>query len=34
VHPDHIGYDISSTTFHNSIGEGAPYAEVGVRGSF
>jgi hypothetical protein len=34
VHPDHVGYDISSTTFHNSIGEGAPYGEVGIRGSF
>jgi hypothetical protein len=34
VHPDHVGYDISSTTFHNSIGEGAPYAELGIKGSF
>lgn len=34
VHPDHIGYDISSTTFHNSIGEGAPYAAMGIKGSF
>ena len=34
VHPDHIGYDISSTTFHNTIGEGAPYGELGIRGSF
>jgi hypothetical protein len=34
VHPDHIGYDISSTSFHNSIGEGAPYGEMGITGSF
>ena len=34
VHPDHIGFNISSTTFHNNIGDGAPYGEMGISGSF
>jgi Domain of unknown function (DUF6268) len=34
VHADRIGYDTHSTTFRTSIGDGAPYAEAGVSGSF
>jgi hypothetical protein len=34
VHPDHIGYDLKSTTFHNNVGDGAPYGEMGISGSF
>jgi len=34
IHPDEIGYDNHDTGFHNSIGEGAPYAEAGISGSF
>jgi hypothetical protein len=33
-HEDHIGFDQHSTIFHNNIGDGAPYAEVGLSGSF
>ncbi len=34
VHPDKFGYDVNSTTFHNNIGDGAPYGEMGIKGSF
>ncbi len=34
VHADRIGYDTHSTTFRNDIGDGAPYAEAGISGSF
>jgi len=34
IHPDQIGFDDHNTSFHNSIGDGAPYAEIGIRGSF
>lgn len=33
-HEDHIGFDHNDTTFHNNIGDGAPYAEIGLSGSF
>jgi hypothetical protein len=34
LHPDQIGYDVHDTSFHNSLGDGAPYAEAGISGSF
>jgi len=34
IHPDQIGYDVHDTEFHNSLGDGAPYAEAGISGSF
>jgi hypothetical protein len=34
IHPDHIGYEINSTDFHNNLGAGGGYAEVGIKGSF
>ena len=34
LHPDQIGFDQHDTTFHNSVGDGAPYAEAGISGSF
>jgi len=34
VHPDQIGFDSHSTSFHNSLGDGAPYGEIGISGSF
>ena len=34
IHPDHIGYDQSDTTFHNNVGDGGAYGEVGFKGSF
>jgi hypothetical protein len=34
IHPDQIGYDVHGTEFHNSLGDGAPYAEAGISGSF
>ena len=34
IHPDHISFDPHGTTFHNSLGDGAPYGEVGITGSF
>jgi hypothetical protein len=34
IHADHIGYDTHSTTFRNDVGDGAPYAEAGISGSF
>ena len=33
-HQDKIGYDYHETSFHNSIGNGAPYTEAGISGSF
>jgi hypothetical protein len=34
IHPNQIGYGIHDTGFHNSLGDGAPYAEAGISGSF
>lgn len=34
VHADHIGFNTHSTSFHNNIGDGAPYGEIGISGSF
>ena len=34
LHADRIGFDTHSTSFHNSLGHGAPYGEVGISGSF
>jgi len=34
IHPNQIGYDVHDTDFHNNIGDGAPYAEAGISGSF
>jgi hypothetical protein len=34
IHPSQIGFDNHDTGFHNSIGEGAPYGEIGISGSF
>ena len=34
IHADRIGYDTHSTTFRTSLGDGAPYAEAGISGSF
>ena len=34
IHPDHIGYDVGSTTFKNDLGSGGYYSEVGIKGSF
>ena len=34
IHADRIGYDTRSTTFRNSVSDGAPYAEAGISGSF
>ena len=34
IHADRIGFDTHSTSFHNSIGNGAPYGEAGISGSF
>jgi hypothetical protein len=34
VHPNQIGFDVHDTNFHNNIGDGAPYAEAGISGSF
>ena len=33
-HEDHIGFDHHDTIFHNNIGDGAPYGEIGLSGSF
>ena len=33
-HPSQIGFDIDDQTFHNNIKDGAPYAEVGIKGAF
>jgi hypothetical protein len=34
IHKNQIGYGEHSTTFHENIGDGAPYGEVGISGSF
>ena len=34
VHDDKFGYGRTATEFHNNIGDGAPYAEAGISGSF
>jgi hypothetical protein len=34
IHPDKFGYDRNVTEFHNNIGNGAPYVEMGISGSF
>ena len=34
IHADRIGYDTHSTSFKNDIGDGAPYGELGISGSF
>jgi len=34
IHSDHIGFTSHGTTFHNNIGDGAPYGEIGISGSF
>jgi hypothetical protein len=34
IHPDHIGFDDDNTIFHNNIGSGGGYGEVGLKGSF
>jgi hypothetical protein len=34
VHQDHISFDTHTTSFHNNIGDGAPYGEMGISGSF
>jgi hypothetical protein len=34
VHPDHIGYFTHDTVFRNNVGDGAPYAQAGISGSF
>ncbi len=34
IHADKVGYDTRSTGFHNSLGDGAPYASIGISGSF
>ncbi len=34
VHKNEIGFNHHSTTFHENIGDGAPYGEIGVSGSF
>jgi hypothetical protein len=33
-HQDKIDFDSHETSFHNDIGNGAPYAEAGISGSF
>lgn len=34
IHEDKIDFNTHSTTFHNSLSDGAPYGEVGISGSF
>jgi hypothetical protein len=34
IHPSEIGFDLHDTSFHNDIGSGAPYGEIGISGSF
>jgi hypothetical protein len=34
MHQDKIGFDTHSTSFRSSIGDGAPYGEAGISGSF
>ncbi len=33
-HADHVGFDHNDTTFHNNLGDGAPYGELSLKGSF
>jgi hypothetical protein len=34
IHPSEIGFEKDDTTFHNNVGDGAPYVEAGISGSF
>jgi hypothetical protein len=34
LHPDHIGFADRNTIFHNDLGSGGGYAELGLKGSF
>ena len=34
VHKNEFGFNHHSTTFHENIGDGAPYGELGISGSF
>jgi hypothetical protein len=34
IHPDHIGFNDDNTIFHNNIGGGGAYGELGLKGSF
>ena len=34
LHPDRIGFSDHDTLFHNNLGSGGAYAEVGIKGSF
>ena len=34
MHPDHIGFSDENTIFHNNLGGGGAYTEVGLKGSF
>jgi hypothetical protein len=34
LHPDRIEFSSHDTTFHNNLGSGGAYAEVGIKGSF
>jgi hypothetical protein len=34
IHPDHVGYEVDDTMFHNDLGSGGGYGEVGIKGSF
>jgi hypothetical protein len=34
LHPDRVGFDDSNTIFHNNLGGGGGYGEVGLSGSF
>jgi hypothetical protein len=34
IHDNKFGYSHTTTTFHNNIGDGAPYGEMGISGSF
>jgi len=34
IHQDKIGFNPDETSFHNNVGDGAPYAEAGISGSF
>ena len=34
LHQDKVGFAPDETSFHNNVGDGAPYAEAGISGSF
>ena len=34
IHPDHVGFTSESTTFHNNLGSGGGYTQLGLKGSF